>query len=353
MYNKKNILKDWFQEATKFDAGKIRDTINEPLPVYLKQLWFCLGGTPIICFGIQVVTGLLLLFYYIPYQQVAYESVRFISEDVRFGWLIRGVHHASAQVMIASIILHIARVFFTRSFCKPREATWMFGVALLGISMALGFTGYSLICDQLSYWATVVGTNIAGSTPIIGDYLLLFLRGGEEITQHTLTRFFVLHIAILPLILVSALGVHLFFIRMHGVQDDSNIFQQKEKKTYSLFPDHIVNEVCIFLVLILSFIIFSYFFPPKLGLPFNPNVTPEHIKPEWYFYGVFRYLKLVPFQVGILGSIFFGICLFFWPFIDHGFCRIFKPTTNVVVNYSIGTLFILVWAIFTILETLS
>ena len=345
--------KIWLKDRVKIDVEKMKGVVNEPVPYYLKGLWFCLGGTPLICLGIQFVTGIMLMFYYIPYQQVAYESVKFISFEVRFGWLIRGIHHVSAQVMIASLFLHMARVYFTESYRKPRELTWMVGVALMGISMGLGFTGYSLICDQLSYWATVVGTNIAGATPVIGHYILLFMRGGEDITQNTLTRFFVLHVAILPALLIVVLSIHIFFIRIHGIHYDENAYSKKEKGFYPFFPEHVLNEIGIFLVLVLSFTIYCYFFPPKLGEPFNPNVTPEHIKPEWYFFGVFRYLKLVPYQVGILGNMFIGMCLLFWPFIDQLFEKRLGYNGARCTRYVLGSLFAVVWAVFTVWETLT
>ncbi|MGR3220442.1 MAG: cytochrome b [Candidatus Anammoxibacter sp.] len=358
-----NKTGNWLHDRVKIDVTKVCESINEPVPEYLKGLWFCLGGTPLICLVIQFATGIMLMFYYIPYQEVAYESVKFITVEARFGWLIRGIHHVSAQVMIASMFLHMARVYFTGAYRKPREITWMLGIVLMGITMGLGFTGYSLICDQVSYWATVVGTNIAGATPFIGDYLLLFMRGGQDVTQSTLTRFFVFHIAILPGALMMVLALHIFFIRCHGLhyeEDDGfgnagsgKTGSKKEKKFYPFFPEHVLNELGIFLVLILSFTIYSYFFPPTLGESFNPNVTPEHIKPEWYFFGVFRYLKLVSYQVGILGNIFIGMCLFFWPFIDRLFEKCLGVKNAKITGYVLGMLFVLVWAIFTVWETLT
>ena len=346
--------KNWFKDRIEIDVEEIKGAINEPVPKYLKGLWFCLGGTPLICIVIQFVTGVMLMFYYIPDQQTAYESVKFISEEVRFGWLIRGIHHVSAQVMIASLFLHMARVYFTESYRKPREITWMFGVVLMGISLGLGFTGYSLVFDQLSYWATVVGTNIAGATPIIGHYLLIFMRGGEEVTQNTLTRFFVFHVALLPGILMLALVVHIFFVRCQGLHyDESDIQDEKERSFYPFFPDHMLNEVAIFLVLLASFTVYIYFFPPLLGEPFNPNVTPEHIKPEWYFFGVFRYLKLVSYQVGILGNLFVGMCLLFWPFMDELFEKVLGKKKAKFIRYALGMIFVMLWAVFTVWETLS
>lgn len=345
--------RDWVRDRVKIDVAEIREAVNEPVPEYLKGLWFCLGGTPLICLIIQFATGIMLMFYYIPYQQVAYESVKFISAEARFGWLIRGIHHVSAQVMIASLFLHMARVYFTESYRKPREITWMLGIALMGISMGLGFTGYSLICDQMSYWAAVVGTNIAGATPIIGHYLLLFMRGGEEVTQNTLTRLFVLHITILPAVLMAILALHIFFVRCQGLHYEEDACSKKEKGFYPFFPEHILNEIGIFLVLIASFTIFSYFFPLRLGEPFNPNVTPEHIKPEWYFFGVFRYLKLVSYRIGILGNLFIGMCLFFWPFIDQIFERGIGIKGAKFTRYTLGMTFVMVWAVFTVWEALS
>jgi len=147
----------------------------------------------------------------------AYQSVVNISTNVAFGWWIRSIHKWAATGMVILVFVHMLRVFFTTAYKRPRELNWLSGVVLLGVTMAFGFTGYLLPWDQKAYWATRVGTDIAGSTPFIGHFLLVSLRGGENITGATLGRFFTLHVLVLPVVIAVFLGAHFFMIRRHGI----------------------------------------------------------------------------------------------------------------------------------------
>jgi cytochrome b6 len=149
-------------------------------------------------FGIQVCTGILLLLYYRPSADEAYESVRFLMTDVSFGWLIRSIHSWSANLMIGAALVHMFSVFLLKAYRSPREVTWLSGVVLLALSFAFGFSGYLLPWNQLAFFATKVGTDIMGVMPVVGPFMLRFLRGGDQITGGTLTRFYGFHVAILP-----------------------------------------------------------------------------------------------------------------------------------------------------------
>jgi len=311
-------IKTWLQESFPVDPEAIKKLTAEPIPNHLKRWWWGLGGAPLYMFAVQVVTGLMLIFYYVPDPEQAYESVQYITYTAKFGWLIRSIHRWGSNIMIASLILHMVRVFFTQTYRRPREMNWMFGVVLFLLTLFLGFTGYSLIYEQMSYWAMKVGTGIAGATPLIGPWIADFIRGGTEIGQNTLTRFFLFHTILLPFLMALAVGLHVFLIRVHGVSELKFKGDEKlEKKTFPLWPDHVFTELIMVSIIMILLVVLSLLFPAHLGEPANPNVTPLHIKPEWYFYPVFRWLKITNLQVGVIGPIIFILLLFTWPFIDR------------------------------------
>ena len=195
----------------------MEDQYNRIVPIHATNYIYCFGGIAFILFLILAVTGILLAVYYQPTPDTAYQSVVNISTNVQFGWWIRSIHRWSASAMVVLVAVHMARVFFTGAYKRPRELNWLSGVVLLMITLGFGFTGYLLPWDQKAYWATRVGTDIAGSTPVIGHFLLVTLRGGENITAATLGRFFTLHVLAFPVIIIVFLGAHFWMIRRHGI----------------------------------------------------------------------------------------------------------------------------------------
>ena len=169
----------WLHERVPLQSGQLRELTNEPVPNHLRRWWFCLGGTPAYLFVVQIVTGILLAIYYKPSPDTAYDSVRYITHEVSFGWYIRSVHKWAATLMIAAVILHQMRVYFTGAYRRPREINWMIGMCLLLCSLLIGFTGYSLVYEQLSYWGATVGANITGTVPLAGPLLRNMMLGGE------------------------------------------------------------------------------------------------------------------------------------------------------------------------------
>jgi quinol-cytochrome oxidoreductase complex cytochrome b subunit len=190
--------------------------------IFLRKIpkvnWFyTLGSASLFVATIQIVTGILLTIYYVPTPDHAYDSVQYIMDDVAFGWLIRGLHHWGASAMILLVFLHMLRVFYYGAYKFPRELTWVVGVFLLLITIGFGFTGYLLPWDQKAYWATTVGTNIAGSAPGIGPVIKGVLRGGEGLTALTLNRFFGTHVWVLPALLILFLVAHLYLVIKIGI----------------------------------------------------------------------------------------------------------------------------------------
>ena len=191
-------LSSWFSERVPIRPGELRELTNEPVPNHLKRWWFCLGGTPAYLFVVQIVTGILLAFYYQAAPATAWESVRYVTEEASYGWFLRGLHKWAATLMIASVVLHQMRVYFTGAYRKPRELNWMVGMCLLVLTLLTGFTGYSLVYEQLSYWGATVGANISDNVPLLGPLLKQLLLAGEVYNERTLSRFFLLHAAVLP-----------------------------------------------------------------------------------------------------------------------------------------------------------
>ena len=188
--------------------------LDRPEP--MGNWWNTLGSASLFLFILQAATGIFLSVYYTPSPDHAYDSIQYIMTGVAFGWLVRGIHHWGATLMVIVVFIHMLRVFVTASFKYPRELTWLIGVGLLVLTLGMGFTGYLLPWNQKAYWATTVATQIAGSMPILGDFILKVLRGGGDLSALTLQRFFAAHIWILPAALIALIGVHLYLIIRHG-----------------------------------------------------------------------------------------------------------------------------------------
>jgi len=178
---------------------------------------YTLGSATLFVVVNQMVTGILLTIYYVPTPDHAYDSVQYITTQVAAGWLIRGLHHYGASAMVILAVLHMIRVIFLGSYKFPREITWFTGVILLLVTVGFGFTGYLLPWDQKAFWATTVGTRIAGTPPGIGDTILRIMRGGEELSAVTLARFFGVHVWVLPATLILLLALHMYLVIKIGI----------------------------------------------------------------------------------------------------------------------------------------
>jgi quinol-cytochrome oxidoreductase complex cytochrome b subunit len=179
--------------------------------------WYTLGSASLFLAIMQALTGIFLSIYYVPTPEEAYSSVEYIMNDVAFGWLVRGMHHWGATLMVVIVFVHMLRVCYYGAYKYPREVTWITGVLLFLITMGLGFTGYLLPWNQRAYWATAVGTSIVGTVPLVGDFLLRVLRGGDDLTLVTLSRFFGVHIWFLPAALFGLIGIHLYLVIRNGI----------------------------------------------------------------------------------------------------------------------------------------
>ncbi len=320
-----SVASRWFRERIPIDGDQLRLLTNEPVPYHMKRWWFALGGTPAYLFVVQIVTGILLAFYYQPSVESAYNSVRYITDDVTYGWYFRGLHKWAATLMVAAVILHQMRVYFTGAYRRPREVNWMIGMCLLLCTLGLGFTGYSLVFEQLSYWGATVGGNIMDNVPLAGGVLKHLLLAGDQYNEQTLSRFFILHAAVLPATLVGLIFVHIVLIRLHGVTElkfDDDPAGAPEH--FNFFPDHFMTELILGLVLMVLLSVLATVLPVTMGPRADPLTTPEVIKPEWFFYATFRWLKLFGPTFAVLSMGFIVAAMFVWPWIDSALRRITK-----------------------------
>jgi cytochrome b6 len=301
---------------------------KKDVPVYRGTIWYYFGGISLLLFIIQVVTGILLLLYYKGSAELAFESVQFISAKVKFGWLIRSIHSWSANLFILAIFIHMFSVFFTKAYKKPRELTWYSGFILLLLAMGFGFTGYLLPWNELSLFATKVGTDIVKVFPVVGEFGMKILRGGEEVTGATLSRFFGFHVAVLPGIFTIILAAHLIFIQRQGMSEPEywKDIPDREKRYIPFFPNFVLRDLLLWLIIINILSILAVFFPWELGTKANELApAPAGIKPEWYFLFMFQTLKFIPSKIFVIDGEVFGILMFtaaglFWflvPFWDR------------------------------------
>jgi len=213
---------EWFDRRFPFTES-VDEAMYQRVPNYANAFYYCFGGMVFILIALQLVTGIFLAFYYVPdaagNPAPAYQSVQAITNTVYLGWLVRGVHFWSANLLVVMIVLHMARVFWTGSYRAPRELNWMVGVIMLLIVLAFSLTGYLLPWDTKAYWATSVTIKIAASAPLLGPLTETILQGGPTLGGNTLQRFFTVHVFILPALIVLLMYVHFRLIRKHGISE--------------------------------------------------------------------------------------------------------------------------------------
>ncbi len=318
----------------------IREIFDTQLRGYLLprrvNAWYTLGAVLLALFALQIVTGILLLMYYVPHVDQAFASVQRMTNEVPYGWLFRMLHAVGANVIVIALLLHMLSVLYMASYKGRREFTWLSGFILFNLALGLCLTGYLLPWSQLSFWATTVATEAPGAIPVIGDQVVEALRGGPTVGNQTLGRFFALHVVGMPLLLLGLVGFHLFCVKRRGISpppfgEDFRPAELPEGFAYEkhsggipFFPNYAVKDgamVCFFLALLLGIIFFApgAFFPESAFEPADPFVTPPHIKPEWYFLWAYQTLKIFPSELiglGVQGAFMTFLALL--PFIDRG-----------------------------------
>jgi quinol-cytochrome oxidoreductase complex cytochrome b subunit len=323
-------LRNWLDERFGWDE-LVAFAKHKTVPLHRYSYWYYLGGITLFLFSLQVVTGILLLLYYRPTPSDAFESVQYIMTQVHFGWLIRSIHSWGANLMIFTAFAHMFSVAFLKSYRKPRELTWLSGMVLLGLVLAFGFSGYLLPWNTLAFFATTVGTNLMGQVPLVGHWLLIFLRGGEDVTGATLGRFFAFHVAVLPGLATAFLLLHVLLIQRFGMSVPPAVetaWQAKpaEERQIQFFPNFLLRELMAWYIALGVLGTLAALEPWGLGTKADPFASaPAGIRPEWYFMFMFETLKMLPAKIWFMtgeavGVLVFGVAALLWtllPFFDQ------------------------------------
>jgi quinol-cytochrome oxidoreductase complex cytochrome b subunit len=285
---------------------------KKAVPEHAHSFWYYWGGLSLFFFLVQAVSGVLLLLYYRAGPD-AYESVRQITFDIHFGWLIRSTHSWAANLMILAVFIHMFSVFFMKAYRSPREFGWWSGLGLLVIGMVFGFSGYLLPMNELAYFATKVGLEIPASTPVIGPKVAALVRGGLEVNEFTVQRFFALHVVVLPALFVPLLGFHLWLVQKHGnaLPPSEEARPAEARKSIPFFPNFAMKDLAMWLIALNLLAVLAALFPWELGQPADAlKPAPKGIHPEWYFMSQFQILKVFgQWFPGASGEIF-GIAVF-------------------------------------------
>ena len=312
----------WWNERVDLD-NLLAFLKHKTVPQHRYSLWYYIGGMCLYLFVVQVITGILLLLYYKPTAEAAYESVQYIMTEVPFGWLVRSIHSYAANLFIGLIFVHMFSVFLMKAYRRPRELTWITGALLLFLALGFGFSGYLLPWNQLAYLATNVGTDFATMVPFVGEWVLEFLRGGTEVTGATLTRFFGFHVAVLPGIATAVLALHLFFVQRLGMSVPLTIEKEivegkARRREIPFFPNFMYRDILGWTLALGLIVLLSSIFPWELGEKADIlKPAPPHIRPEWFFVFMYQTLKYVPKAVGFFGFAIAGIIWVLLPFFDR------------------------------------
>jgi cytochrome b6 len=348
------MLYSWLRERVEIESV-ITFMGKKYVPVHSRSIWYYFGGVSLFLFLIQVITGILLLFYYKGSEGLAFESIQFIMSKVQFGWLVRSIHAWSANLFLFAAFIHMFSVLFEKSYRKPRELTWVTGVFMLFLGMGFGFSGYLLPWNELAFFATKVGTDIAGAIPVIGNFIKVFLRGGEDVSGATLSRMFGFHVALFPGLFTILLAVHLLLVQTQGMSEPLDMEKSlSKKKAMPFFPNFLLRDLLLWLLVLNLLAILAVFFPSELGRKADPLApAPAGIRPEWYFLFMFQTLKYIPAHIlfiegEVFGILMFGLAGFLWILIPFWDVKSSRGQQSRIINY-IGLFCVIYMIIFTIL----
>jgi cytochrome b6 len=324
-------LTQWLDD--RIGLSKLLEFLShKTVPMHRFSVFYYLGGMTLFFFLIQVCTGVLLMLYYRPSADEAFESIEFLVTTVPFGWLVRSIHAWSANLMVFFAFLHLISVYFLKAYRPPRELTWITGVLLLFLSLGFGFSGYLLPWNQLSFFATRVGTDIPGVVPVVGRWMLRFMRGGDRVTGGTLSRFYGWHVAILPAITVAMLAAHLVLVQVKGMSVPRAAEEEAaRRRPMKFFPHFALRDLSGWIFALGVLAALAAMLPWELGEkadPFAPAYA--NIRPEWYYVFMFQTLKIVPGgeiwgleyeAIPILLFSLAGLLLLLVPFLDRRAAR--------------------------------
>ena len=316
----------------------LEELVNKHLRSYRTpkgaNVFSTLGFVAMIAFIVQVVTGIMLLLYYVPHPDYAFQSVQTITNEIPYGWLFRLIHNIGANILIGVIIIHLVHVFFRVSYKIPREITWVSGCLMFFLVLLTSITGQLLPWHQTGFWQTTVTSTIPAFLPVIGEGISSYMRGGEFVTGVTLSRYFSFHVVILPVIITALIGLHVLLVRRQGISTSAidepgttktqleNFHREAHLGGHPCFPHFSMKR--LFMVMVYFAVVFfimtfmpNLFLPPEANMPANPLMTPESIKPAWYFLAPYQLIKTIPNDLlGISLLVIITIAFTFWPFFD-------------------------------------
>ncbi len=310
-------LLDWIDSRTGYRAI-LRHALDEPLPKGVGWM-FTTGSVLTLLIGVQFATGVVLTMYYVPAPALAYDSVRYIMDQLPLGWLLRGLHFWGASFIVIAAGVHLMRVFLLGSYKAPREVNWITGVVLFLLILGFSLSGYLLPWDQKAYWATVVTINVSASAPFVGEYMANILRGGPELGALTLGRWYSAHVFLLPVVLVVFIVAHILLMRKHGI---SGPITPQSGPSSAFFPWHVMKDTVMMAAVFALLVTFAIMFPAHLDEVANPADAGYIPRPEWYFLSLFQLLKyfpgpLEPVATLVIPGLIVG-ALFALPFLDRG-----------------------------------
>ena len=332
---------DWLDDRTGYRSLR-RHLLEEPLPKGTGWA-FTTGSVLMFLLGVQFLTGLVLSMYFVPAPALAYDSVRFISQELAYGFILRGLHFWGASVIVVAAIVHMLRVFLYGSYQAPREVTWLTGVVMLLLVLGFALSGYLLPWDQKAYWATTVTINIARGTPVLGEYVADVMRGGSILGALTLGRWYAAHVFLLPAALVLFVVAHIALMRRHGI---SGPLRKQEGAATPFYPWHAIKDTLVVAAVFALLLTLAITRPAHLDEIANPADASYVPRPEWYFLGLFQLLKyfpgpLEPIATMVIPGLAVGF-LFALPFLDRGperrpFARARLPLTVAMFAMGFGT----------------
>ncbi|MFO0534035.1 MAG: cytochrome b, partial [Planctomyces sp.] len=280
-----NALLSWLDNRVGVKS-LVHEALYERVPggARWRYVW---GSTLVFTFAVQVITGFMLWSAYSPSTRTAWESVYYIQHEMFLGYVIRGLHHYSAQAMVVLMAIHLMQVVIDGAYKAPREINFWLGIVLMMIVLGLSLTGYLLPWDQKGYYATQVTTNIMSATPVVGAEVQILAQGGRDYGHLTLTRFFAMHAGILPAMLVGFLALHIYVFRRHGL----TVHDPKHAPDTTFWPDQVLKDAVACLAVLATVLILAVLRPAELSAPADPAVKFDAARPEWYFLFLFRFLR--------------------------------------------------------------
>jgi ubiquinol-cytochrome c reductase cytochrome b/c1 subunit len=319
-YQPQSPFMKWLERRLPIASLIHSSFVAYPTPRNLNY-WWTFGGILTFMLVVQIVTGIVLAMHYTPHVNFAFDSVEHIMRDVNYGWLLRYLHSNGASMFFLAAYIHIARGLYYGSYKEPREVLWILGVIIFLLMIITGFMGYVLPWGQMSFWAATVITNLFSAIPLVGESVVTWLWGGYSVGNPTLNRFYSLHY-LLPFVIVGVVGLHVWALHVAGQNNPTGIDAKSSQDTVAFTPYATTKDAFFLACFLVVYAWFTFYIPNYLGhpdnyIPANPQVTPTHIVPEWYYLPFYAILRAIPNKLGgvivLLASI---VILAFLPWLD-------------------------------------